>query len=276
MLTSIGLEHFVKGSAQILMTGTRTVAPALKELLSGLIDYAGLFPPAKLPLETALDNFRAYRADEFSWFLRSFVVPAANINSVPESMNGAISVLSDLDENRAASIESTRPVKSQRPVYCEVPLDKLEMLDAVKNLGCFAKVRTGGLKPEAIPSTADLAQFILACADRSLAFKATAGLHHPVRAVHALTYEDGAPQALMHGFLNVVMAAAFAWRGEREIEPILAETDPSAFSFGDQARWRELSLSLDEIRKARQNFFHSVGSCSFEEPLQDLEKLGLI
>ena len=67
--------------------------------------------------------------------------------------------------------------------------------------------------PEAIPDPADLARFIAACAAAGVPWKATAGLHHPVRAEQALTYEPGAPRAVMHGFLNVFAAAAFAGGG---------------------------------------------------------------
>jgi hypothetical protein len=149
-------------------------------------------------------------------------------------------------------------------------------LDAVKRAGCFAKFRTGGLKPEAIPPIEEVAAFILACADRRLSFKATAGLHHPVRAEQPLTYEADGPRAVMHGFLNVFMAAAFAWRGERAIEPILAETEATAFRFDERAHWRNRSLATDEVREARIHFAHAFGSCSFEEPVRDLQALGLI
>jgi hypothetical protein len=91
-----------------------------------------------------------------------------------------------------------------------------------------------------------------------------------------LTYEADAPRAVMHGFLNVFLAAAFAWHGERDIEPILAETDASAFSFEDRARWRDRSLTAAEIRDARREFAHAFGSCSFEEPIQDLIGFGLL
>ena len=80
----------------------------------------------------------------------------------------------------------------------------------------------------------------------------------------------------MHGFLNVFLAAAFAWHGLRDLEPILAETDAGAFSFDEEASWRDQSLSTDQIRDARKNFAHAFGSCSFEEPVQDLEGLGLL
>jgi hypothetical protein len=123
---------------------------------------------------------------------------------------------------------------------------------------------------------ASVAAFINACADRKLAFKATAGLHHPVRALQALTYEDDAPRAVLHGFLNILMAAAFAWHGERDIDSIISETEPTAFSFDDRAYWRDKSLSLAEIKAARHDFIHSVGTCSFDEPIADLRLLRLL
>src|SRR5205807_3957517 len=126
----------------------------------------------------------------------------------------------------------------------------------VKRAGSFAKVRTGGLTPEAIPSIEHVAAFIRACAERRLPFKATAGLHHPIRAEHPLTYDPDAPRTVMHGFLNVFLAAAFAWHGEREIEPILAETDPAAFRFDDRARWRDHSLDAAQVREARAKLAH--------------------
>jgi len=112
----------------------------------------------------------------------------------------------------------------------------------------------------------DLADFLHRAAAQRLPFKATAGLHHPIH--------NG-----MHGFVNVFVAAAFAWHGmDREpLTQVLEETDPKAFEFDDQElRWHGSSLSTDQIQVARRNFCHSFGSCSFEEPLEDLRGLGWI
>jgi hypothetical protein len=57
---------------------------------------------------------------------------------------------------------------------------------------------------------------------------------------------------------------------------VLAETDPAAFRFGDRAHWRDRSLDAGQIRETRLNFAHSFGSCSFDEPVHDLEALGLL
>jgi hypothetical protein len=251
----------------------RTVAPALRALLERLIDYAGTFPPAGLPQDAAVANYTRYRAGEHAWMLRWLVVGSADLPRVQAVLDGSLSVLADAEEPRAAAVESKRVVRADRPVYCEVPLGGL---DEVKRAGCFAKLRTGGVKPEAIPGVADVAAFIAACADRRLPFKATAGLHHPVRAQHPLTYEADAPRAVMHGFLNVFLAAAFAWHGDRDLEPVLAETDATAFRFDDRAHWRGRSLDAGQVREARVQFVHSFGSCSFEEPVRDLEALGVL
>jgi hypothetical protein len=249
------------------------VAPALRALLDRLIDYAGTFPPATLARDTAIDNYRQYRAGEHSWMLRWLVVSAVDLPQVPRELDGLLSVLNDADEPRAAAVESKRIFAPARPTYCEVPL---QVLDAVLSARCFAKLRTGGVTPEAIPSIEEVADFIRACAERQLPFKATAGLHHPVRSLQPLTYAPDAPRAMMHGFLNVFLAAAFAWSGERDIEPILAETDPNAFSFEPVARWKNKLLTVEQILDARTNFAHAFGSCSFEEPIRDLEALRLL
>jgi hypothetical protein len=246
---------------------------ALRALLDRVIDYAGMFPPATLGAEAAVANFRRYRAGPHAWMLRWLVVGAGDLGRIPAEFDGSLSVLSDADQPRAAAIEAKRVVSATRPVYCEVPL---EQLDEVQRAGSFAKMRTGGVTPEAIPTVDAVAAFVLACAERRLAFKATAGLHHPVRAPQPLTYDANPPRAVMHGFLNVFLAAAFAWRGERDIVPILAETDPAAFRFDDRAHWRDRSLSAEQVREARASFVHSFGSCSFEEPVRDLQALGLL
>jgi hypothetical protein len=169
------------------------------------------------------------------------------------------------------TLETKLPRRLSLPTYCEAPPERIE--------GAFAKVRTGGLTPEAIPATGDLADFLLSAAARRLPFKASAGLHHPVRAEHPLTYAADAPHAVMHGFLNVFAAGAFAWHGMERgaLLEILEERDVRAFEFGrDELRFRGRGLPVEQIRAARWDFAHSFGSCSFEEPVADLRRLGLL
>lgn len=254
----------------------KTVAPALKALVANLIDYAGLYPPAKVPLPAAIDRYNSYRNCEHAWMLRWFVVGQADLEGVPNSLNGCLSILSETDQPRAAALETTSIVVADKPVYCEVAFNDLEQLEKIKQSPCFAKMRTGGVKPEAIPAPSTVASFILKCAELRLPFKATAGLHHPVRKEYPLTYEADAPCSTMHGFLNVLMASALAWKGEKDIEAVLEESDPGAFAFDKTARWRDKTLTVDEISDARKNFMHAIGSCSFEEPVHDLKTLGLL
>lgn len=248
-----------------------SIAPALRALLTNIIDYAGTFPPATLPCAEATGNYAEYLISDHAWMLRWLVVSAADLSKVPTTLDGKLSVLADADEPRAAAIESKRIFTARKPVYCEVPIAQLA---EVKQASCFAKIRTGSVKPEGIPSVDDVAAFILACAELKLPFKATAGLHHPIRAEYTLTYEANSPRAVMHGFLNVFMAASFACVGERNLVPILAETDPKAFRFDELAHWRDRSLTMAQLQAAREQFIHAFGSCSFTEPVEDLQKWG--
>jgi hypothetical protein len=252
---------------------TATVAPSLRALLDNFIDYAGIFPPATVALDQAVLNYNVYKRGDYAWMLRYLVVNAHDIEQIPGAFVDCLSVLTNVDQTRVAALETKDVVATVKPVYCEVALSELSKLDDIKKSGCFAKIRTGGVKPEAIPSPKEVASFIDACAELRLPFKATAGLHHPIRAVHALTYDEHAPQAVMHGFINVALAAAFAWNGEADIEPIIAEKSADAFSFDDVAKWRDKSLTVAQIKESRLQFMHSIGSCSFDEPITELKEL---
>ena len=50
-------------------TPTTLTPPALHALVSSIIDYAGLFPPARLPLDTAIGNYARYRTEPEAWML---------------------------------------------------------------------------------------------------------------------------------------------------------------------------------------------------------------
>ena len=249
----------------------QSASPALKALLLGIIDYAGMFPPAELPCFAALEKYQNYLHQENAWMLRWFVINSVDMNKVSAELKPNLSVLADEDVQGVAALETKRILTADKPVYCEVPVTELGQ---VEEAGCYAKMRTGSVKPEGIPTVEVVADFILKCAELKLPFKATAGLHHPVRAVYPLTYAADSPRATMHGFLNVFMAASFAWHGDRDIVPILREEDPDAFQFDHDAAWKDRKLSQSQILEARKQFAHAFGSCSFEEPIQDLQARG--
>ena len=134
----------------------------------------------------------------------------------------------------------------------------------------------GGIVPEAFPQSGDVVDWLQLAADRRIAFKATAGLHHPIRSRHRLTYAPDSACATMHGFINFFCAAAFIHFGNQvSAIAVLEEEDPGAFRVSSDAiAWREHQWTTEQVRTIRQEFFTSYGSCSFVEPLQDLEALG--
>ncbi len=237
---------------------------SLHVLLENLIDYAGLFPPAALSMQDAVRNYARYRDGEYAWALGKFVVPQARVKEVPSEL--PLSILG-IDEVKAVSEEEIAAFPPG--VYVEIA--DIALLDAIERHGQRAKIRTGGITPDAFPAIGNIAEFLRACKAKGVAFKATAGLHHPLRCVKPLTYEPNAPTGTMHGFLNVFLAAAMLDHAEE----ILAETDPRAFAFDDgYASWRGHRVSTEELRTMRSELATSFGSCSFEEPIHDLRELG--
>ena len=57
-------------------------AESLKLFTHGIIDYAGLFPPASLELAQAFHNFVYYAQAEYSWMLGKFIIPARRLNEL--------------------------------------------------------------------------------------------------------------------------------------------------------------------------------------------------
>jgi len=119
------------------------------------------------------------------------------------------------------------------------------------------KIRCGGPR---IPSVEELASFIRGCRERGSVFKATAGLHH------AYPTEAGE-----HGFLNLLAAAVF---GEEE-DALRAQR--GAFALDDRSfRWNGREAGAHELARTRRTLLHSIGSCSFFEPVGELEELGIL
>ena len=129
------------------------------------------------------------------------------------------------------------------------------------------------------PSSEDLARFLAACVRESVAFKATAGLHHALRGAYPLTYAPDSARGTMYGFLNVFLAAAFLRAGESEAmaRALLEEREAAALQFDQSGvTWRGHRLSTEQLEHSRDGAIQSFGSCSFREPLDDLQSLGLL
>jgi len=236
-------------------------------LLSRLIDHAPLFPPASLPLRDAIAEDARARESRDAFMLARFVCPATRLDELPDVGRGVSAVLdgplpsgSNVEAVETRMGEELGTLAALAPeVYVEVPLDDglEERLDTLAAHGLWAKVRCGGAS---VPSTAELAAFVSGCRARDLSFKATAGLHRAVRT-------NGE-----HGFLNLLAAVVFG-----DEENALAETDPTVFGLDASAfSWRGQAVSADELAAARRNRFHSIGSCSFFEPVEELEALGVL
>jgi hypothetical protein len=216
--------------------------------------------------------------------------PARELEAIGEfncrhAADGAGAAAVDAVEAKAESPEAVERLLPRIPpclqAYVEIPVarEPAPLAAAVARAGGRLKVRTGGITADAFPSAADLVRFLRAARDVDLPFKATAGLHHPLRAEYRLTYEPSSACGTMFGFLNLFLAAAFVGAGldDRSAERLLEERDRQSFRVdADGVDWRGRRLGLDAIRRARESVIVSFGSCSFTEPIGDLQSLGLL
>ena len=136
-------------------------------------------------------------------------------------------------------------------VFAEIPSDGdvESLVAAAKHAGINAKIRTGGVTADVFPTAEAVVRFMRCCVDASVAFKATAGLHHAVRGEYRLTYDPTAPTGVMFGFLNVLLAAGLIAETSSDDDAIrlLEECDARAFAATEAAvTWRD--FTLDEQR----------------------------
>lgn len=116
------------------------------------------------------------------------------------------------------------------------------------------KLRCGGAR---VPSVDEVAEFVRRCRAERRLFKATAGLHHAL------------PTDGEHGFLNLLAACVF---GDEERMLMTREISLDADAFradGERA-------DADTCARTRRELFHSIGSCSFDEPVGELRALGIL
>ncbi len=295
---------------------------ALRAMLSGIVDYGGLFPPARLDMATTVANYARYLAGPDAWMLGRLVIPAERLDEFDEHARPHLPTEKDAepwqlaalvapagDPRLAADLErvagfnalhagpdhggASIAVIELKPgdasavddaldaipddwfPFFELPAgaDPRGLIAALAGSDAGAKIRTGGLEPAAFPSPQDVARFIAGCRGAGVPFKATAGLHHVLR------HRNGAIGADEFGFLNVFVAAALAFRAklnEAALREILVEKSLDAFTFQEHAlRWRHHELSIEQIDETRMKFAVSFGSCSFDEPLENLRGAGL-
>jgi len=213
---------------------------ARRALLTRFFDHAPMFPPASLPPAEALAEDRRARGSEHAWMLGRLVWPAGKLDELPQ------------EEGRALALVDAGKELQGDAVYLEgVPLDE------VAAQGLRAKIRCGG---EHVPTVEELAEFVRGCRSRGVVFKATAGLHH------AYPTEAGE-----HGFLNLLAAAVFG-----DEEEALRERPPAFALDAASFRWRDRDAPPARLADVRASLFHSIGTCSFFEPVEELEGLGVL
>jgi len=267
----------------------------------GLVDDAAIFPPGNSPLDEAAAAHVARRDVWYADLVGTFVVkdtdlpalkatplalsvvvtggagqvagPVALARKLHVAVEGLEIALRDPDDlagnarRVVAAVDAARGdgvLDDHVPVYVELPPGEpsagwLAAADAVAEAELRLKFRTGGLEAHAFPASARLAGWIDAALDRETPFKCTAGLHRAVR--H--TGDDGLEH---HGFLNVLVATRRAFNGAPldEVVATLEEREAAVLV--------EDSGELDRARR----WFTSFGSCSVQEPLDDLLALGLL
>jgi hypothetical protein len=301
----------------------RLTLDARTAAFGGLIDYAGLFPPASLPVADAVGEYRDLRTSLHRWVGGRFLCRASDLEEIAAvAVRGfergespwEIGMIVDMSPGAAASLgqafqRELSPIMSITAVEARLSgpavtdagmlLDAIATIDrdtaafleidpagstrkqiheigeAIRDRGMRggAKLRCGGETRDRFPDVDQVATFIWEATLASLPFKATAGLHQPIR------HHDDALDVWRHGFLNILMASAACDAGEDHsiVEAIIAESDPTAFSVSAMtASWRTVSLPGSAIRRSRQSGFVAFGSCDLEEPLTALDDLGFL
>jgi hypothetical protein len=299
---------------------------SLRVLLNQSIDYAGMFPPCSLDLESALRNQAEYVRSPEAWMLGAFVLPVEQFDATRQLLSqfdplhplrvaalgpkteNADGFLDALDEADAAIrslssnvdlvsiihlemflphdvdsglLQEAKSIVGDLPAFWEAPPDRAQETIALlaehnsdADLATFGyKLRTGGVTAEAFPTSPQIAKALVTPATHQLPIKFTAGLHHPIR-----QFRDEV-KTKMHGFLNVlgaaVLAAEHRWDAS-QTSKMLEDENANSFVFADDFfAWRQWKIDLERLRY-RRKFVTSFGSCSFDEPRDDLRTLGFL
>ncbi|HKA67573.1 MAG TPA: hypothetical protein VKG85_00500 [Actinomycetes bacterium] len=289
---------------------------AIQTLLRALIDDASLFPPGSLPMARALVEHREHRSGPYVWLLGRFLCPASRLTELqrmlpadapagglplgiildtdPASLAGVLGKIakdvrldpaaveipiSPPDHQAAAAHRILHELAAlpdelrhgrdgaELPIFIELPREHgwRDALGLIAARGAGAKLRTGGLIADAFPTEFEVAEFIRACVTEGAPFKCTAGLHNAVR------HRDLKTGFEHHGFLNLVLATVVAVTDGRidELVDVLGEQDPNELV----AATGRVDQATAELARRQ---FSGYGSCSFDEPIDDLIGLGLI
>lgn len=194
-------------------------------------------------------------------------VEAKPLGSTPESISALVGTLVSIQPEVVPFVE----VSQEQPFGDQIKT----VANALRDLGHVGgvKIRCGGLDASLFPDPGTVASFILEATNAKLPFKATAGLHQPIR--HYVEELN----VWRHGFVNLLVAAAVAEAGYgiETVSAVIAETDAEAFAISAAfITWRELSIPGPAVRRVRTSGFVAYGSCDFFEPVEALASLSFL
>jgi hypothetical protein len=250
----------------------------------GQFDAAKQFLPLFDPMRPLRISALGPKTENATAFRKALAETEAAIRSLAAHNVDLVSI-SQLEMFLPADVDSSSLNEAQSivgslPAFWEAPAERAERTIALlaehnsnADHPTFGyKMRTGGVTADAFPASAQVAAALVAPATHQVAIKFTAGLHHPVR-----QYREEV-QTKMHGFLNVlgaaVLAAEHRW-DKAQTAAMLDDEDASAFKFDDEFfAWRDWKIDLQRLRD-RRRFVTTFGSCSFDEPREDLRALKL-
>jgi hypothetical protein len=305
---------------------------SVRSLLDRVIDYAGLFPPAELPLERALHQYLDHRRSSAEWLLARFIAPTTRLDELrqlaqahalsggqlplialgrggPDRSTQLAALTADLTAIEQSQLDvgvfelrvpaallsaerfldefaaPLRDASAALPTYFEGMPDGADRIGSVKTaIDAVAaarertlptagfKLRCGGVLATQFPPVELVAATIDRCRRCRVPLKCTAGLHHPIRAFHPVV------GTTMHGFINVLVAGVLAHAAQLELEllqQILADQETESFHFeGEGIAWRGVRATSAQVRAARRELIIGFGSCSVDEPVEDLKAIG--
>jgi hypothetical protein len=279
---------------------------ARRAALGGLIDYAGPFPPARLPIAAAAAEYERVRESDDGWLMSRFAAPADALLELARALRAPAPVTAILAQDATEQVARVAEqlggparvemVEARLPARAVTAADVHELCSAVARhlpgveaifleivdlgsseatldvLAAWDGPPSVGAKLRfggvaGVPSPAVAAAFLVGCARRGLRAKATAGLHHPLR-------EAGA-----HGFLNLLVAACLAHDDAPvdEVERALADDERGVIALdGERLRWRERTFSATALARMRAELLLGFGSCSIAEPADGLRLIGAL
>jgi hypothetical protein len=289
------------------------VTPSIAALFDGFFDFAGLFPPASLKMEEMVKAWSRHLDGTSQWMVGRVIVPLSLLESFYElatdlpghdedpwcvsvlckgdALDAAIDTIEAFNERHegdgiVADVVEISGIEAAEMEHAAAILpdslfaffeldwksDVRGAMAAIAGEAAGAKIRTGGVTPELYPDAAALARFLGAAVRAGVPFKATAGLHHPVPHLNASV------PAREYGFLTVLAATAVAMSGgsDDEITTLLEAEDPTIAIIDGGMKYGDVELDRAMIDRLRESAMISIGSCSIDDPIADLTRLGLL